>query len=127
LTDIQDWWRGTNANGEEGLFPSNYVELIQDQEEVEEQTAPVPAAAPRGISPEPQHQHEEPAGEAPGAVGHTAVALYDYEATEDNELSFPDGALIEDIQFPDEDWWHGQYNNKEGLFVSISSVLCMRR
>jgi len=50
----------------------------------------------------------------------TALAIYDYEATEENELSFPDGAIIEDVQFPDDDWWHGYYKGKEGLFVSFS-------
>ncbi len=48
--------------------------------------------------------------------GKTAVAQYDYEAAEDNELSFPDGATIESIEFPDDDWWQGTYNGQTGLF-----------
>ncbi|KAA8908643.1 hypothetical protein FN846DRAFT_906069 [Sphaerosporella brunnea] len=109
VTDIdmvdEDWWRGTNALGQEGLFPSNYVELIAG----EAPEAPTAATA-RAPSLEP-----EPATPAQ-PKGRTAVAVYDYQATEDNELSFPDGAIIEDVQFPDDDWWHGHYNGKEGLF-----------
>lgn len=99
----EDWWRGTNALGATGLFPSNYVELIQGGAEAERAPSPEPAAA---------------APAAPVAKGRTATAVYDYEATEENELSFPEGAVIKDVQFPDEDWWHGVYNGKDGLFVS---------
>ena len=53
---------------------------------------------------------------AHGGHGATAVTLYDYEAAEDNELSFPEGARITNIEFPDEDWWSGEYNHVQGLF-----------
>ncbi|KAB5580125.1 hypothetical protein GE09DRAFT_1167714 [Coniochaeta sp. 2T2.1] len=46
----------------------------------------------------------------------TATALFDYEAAEDNELSFPEGAKITSLEFPDEDWWFGHYQGKSGLF-----------
>jgi drebrin-like protein len=123
----EDWWMGTNAQGETGLFPSNYVELVEDDD-----AGTVPAAEPAASSrvvPEP----EPPAAPA-ASEGPTATALYDYEAAEDNELSFPDGAKIMNIvssklsklmtadyahfiqEFPDEDWWLGTYNGKSGLF-----------
>lgn len=71
------------------------------------------AAVERAPSPPPSPP-------APAVTeGKTALAIYDYEATEDNELSFPDGATIEDVQFPDDDWWHGHYKGKEGLFVGF--------
>jgi len=89
-----DWWVGTNEQGETGLFPSNYVELVED-----EAAAPPPAPA-RHREPEPEPE-PEPArgGAAPegAASGRTATAQYDYEAAEDNELSFPDGAKILNI------------------------------
>jgi hypothetical protein len=92
----EDWWMGQNSQGDTGLFPSNYVELVEDdddaggapppqpshpnvQEPEEEEPEPVPAAAP----PQPS-----------GGQGATATALYDYDAAEDNELSFPEGATI---------------------------------
>jgi len=42
--------------------------------------------------------------------------LYDYEAAEDNELSFPEDAKITGLEFPDEDWWFGHFKGHSGLF-----------
>lgn len=87
----EDWWMGMNSKGENGLFPSNYVELV---EEIPKDSV--------------VHPDEQPSI--------TAIALYDYEAAEDNELSFEEDAIITNVEFPDEDWWHGVYNGKSGLF-----------
>ena len=37
------------------------------------------------------------AAEAPSSQGQTATTLYDYEAAEGNELSFPEGAKITNV------------------------------
>lgn len=88
----EDWWAGLNAQGETGLFPSNYVELVEEEKHEQEQEHEHQQGG---------HEHAEPAA-APGAAheevggshGPTATALYDYEAAEDNEVSFPEGAKI---------------------------------
>ncbi|KAF1808967.1 hypothetical protein P152DRAFT_462020 [Eremomyces bilateralis CBS 781.70] len=97
----EDWWIGQNEQGETGLFPSNYVELVEDDAPGAAPSAPPapPAAAP-------------PATES----GPTATAMYDYEAAEENELSFPDGAKITNVEFPDDDWWIGEFGGHKGLF-----------
>jgi hypothetical protein len=122
----EDWWMGTNSKGESGLFPSNYVELVEGEEEQEEEAAPPPPAPVAATRPTP----------APAAApaGPTATAIYDYEAAEDNELSFDENATITGLvsftersisrlntdivsqEFPDEDWWFGHHNGKSGLF-----------
>jgi hypothetical protein len=103
-----DWWMGTNQKGESGLFPSNYVEIVEEEEEAA--PAPTPAQAPRPVlAPAPAPEPAAPAGP-------TATALYDYEAAEDNELSFDEGATITGLEFPDEDWWFGHFRGKSGLF-----------
>ncbi|GAB1311166.1 actin binding protein [Madurella fahalii] len=107
-----DWWMGTNAQGESGLFPSNYVELVNDDEP---EAPAAPAATLQPPAPAPA-AHAEPEPEPAAAGGHTATAQFDYEAAEDNELSFPEGATITNLEFPDEDWWFGHYNGSSGLF-----------
>ena len=87
----EDWWMGQNSQGERGLFPANYVELVEDDG---------PAAGSHaGVAPaQPQEEVAPPAGPAGGSAhGATATAQYDYEAAEENELSFPDGATITNI------------------------------
>jgi drebrin-like protein len=67
----EDWWMGENVGGQTGLFPANYVELIEDGNAA---AAPPPASielAPAAPAPGP------PGG---SKAGPTATALYDYEA-----------------------------------------------
>ena len=95
----QDWWLGSNAQGDRGLFPSNYVEVIANEQQIQDVSGDQddkveidsPAPVTRGTeSPDPVPA-PAPANES------TATALYDYEAAEDNELSFPEGAEIKNI------------------------------
>jgi drebrin-like protein len=132
-----DWWVVTNEKGQSGLVPANYLSPLDgDDEEEPVSAAPMAAAAaavarvPEAAPVEHEHEHE--------AVGATATAQYDYEAAEDNELSFPENATITNVvciaycivhkqrecpltclqSFPDDDWWHGEYAGKSGLFPS---------
>ncbi|QLL31123.1 hypothetical protein HG536_0A09400 [Torulaspora globosa] len=54
-----------------------------------------------------------------------AIAEYDYEAAEDNELTFSENDKIINIDFVDEDWWLGELekNGEKGLFPSNYVVL----
>jgi hypothetical protein len=94
VTDIdmvdEDWWMGTNVQGERGLFPANYVELVEDDESSDAAAAPPLPSHPSVAEPEPVAAPSH----AAGSSGPTATALYDYEAAEDNELSFPEGATV---------------------------------
>ncbi|KAL3470086.1 hypothetical protein BJX99DRAFT_264580 [Aspergillus californicus] len=159
VTEIEmvdkDWWLGLNARGERGLFPSNYVEPIEHDHHSHVESAQQSHAADV-IVPEPAAEPVADPLPAPGFRTNkpTAKALYDYEAAEDNELSFPEDADITNIvssngtslavcasfikspifisrhlrsklfadyhvyyqEFPDDDWWLGEYRGKTGLF-----------
>lgn len=80
-----DWWMGQNMHGETGLFPSNYVELVEDDH------------LSNPVLHESDSQPVKSQDAAESVEGHTATALYEYEAAEDNELSFPEDAQITDV------------------------------
>ncbi|PYI07440.1 actin binding protein [Aspergillus sclerotiicarbonarius CBS 121057] len=95
----QDWWLGSNAQGDRGLFPSNYVEVVandqQTQDVSDDQDDKVETNSPVPITRVPESPVPAP---TPAPVNEsTATALYDYEAAEDNELSFPEGAEITNV------------------------------
>lgn len=105
----EDWWLGVNARGEQGLFPSNYVEVVEgDDDGAAEPAAPAAASA---AAHEPPAAPPAPAG---ASAGPTATALYDYEAAEDNEISFPDGAKIMDLVSPSSCFYVTHYPKGEG-------------
>lgn len=85
----EHWWMGTNKHGETGLFPSNYVEPVEEEQ--------------HSAQHEPEVHHEshghkaEESSEAGQTQAYTATAIYDYEAAEDNELTFPEDAKITDV------------------------------
>ena len=50
-------------------------------------------------------------------LGICAVTLYDYEAEDENEVSFEPGEVITNIDKPDDNWWEGlTQSGKFGLF-----------
>lgn len=106
ITEIEkldpDWWQGKNSKGEVGLFPSNYVEL----------TDLAPGQEPHIV------EVEEAKDKATVTPGPRARAEYAYDAQEEGELSFPEEAIIVDIDFVDEAWWSGTYNGETALFPS---------
>lgn len=85
----EHWWMGANKYGETGLFPSNYVELVEEGQ--------------HSAQHEPEAHHEshghkaEESSEVEQTQSYTATTIYDYEAAEDNELTFPEDAKITDV------------------------------
>lgn len=45
-----------------------------------------------------------------------ACARFDFEARDDDELSFKDGDRIEILEFVNNDWIRGSLHKKEGIF-----------
>jgi len=76
--------------------------------------------------PEPEPEvaaaDDAPADDVPEASaeaagdGPNAKALYDYQATGDDEVTFDPDEIITDIEQVDEGWWIGTVRGHRGLF-----------
>ncbi|XP_075811568.1 intersectin-2 isoform X1 [Microtus pennsylvanicus] len=89
------WWQGElQARGkkrQKGWFPASHVKLLG-----------------------PSSERTTPAFHAVCQV----IAMYDYAANNEDELSFSKGQLINVMNKDDPDWWQGEINGMTGLFPS---------
>ncbi|XP_042315567.1 src substrate protein p85-like, partial [Sceloporus undulatus] len=97
----------TNSNAEE----SDYQEAVSQREpEFESETVYEVAGA------ENQYQPGENTYEYENDLGITAIALYDYQAAGDDEISFDPDDIITNIEMIDDGWWRGVCKGRYGLF-----------
>ena len=77
------------------------------------------AAAKRAPPPPP------PLKPKPKPAAHYVIALYDFEAQADGDLSFNTGDRIEIVEKTGsaDDWWTGKLNGQQGVFPGMFSIL----
>ncbi|XP_041043901.1 intersectin-2-like isoform X2 [Carcharodon carcharias] len=89
------WWQGElQARGkkrQKGWFPASHVKLL-GQSSGKSTPAPTPVCQ--------------------------VIAIYDYTAVNEDELSFFKGQFINVLNRDDPDWWQGELNGINGLFPS---------
>lgn len=92
----------------------------KEEQKIEQASSPAPKLPSRGSGapPPPPRRTVEPEQEEKAAPW--AIAEYDYEAGEDNELTFEESDKIINIEFVDDDWWLGELEKtgEKGLFPS---------
>ncbi|GAA5876112.1 hypothetical protein JCM1840_002772 [Sporobolomyces johnsonii] len=71
-----------------------------------------PAPAPRALAPPPVPPAAVPAHKA--GLG-TAVALYDFEGAQPEDLPFREGDRITIVEIVSDDWWKGELNGRTGI------------
>lgn len=104
--------------------PEPEPELLPEPEHVPvAQPVPVAHHVPEPEPVQQQQQEVAPDQEEPEEFilsadnpGIQALALYDYQAAADDEISFDPDDRITHIEMIDEGWWRGLCNNQYGLF-----------
>ena len=100
------WCRGVNSKGEEGYFPSSYVQVL---------SRPSTPGSPSSSTSNPSLVTQS---STTSAQSHPLKvrSMCAYDAAADDELSFPEGVVIQIMSKEDEDWWTGSYDGKTGVF-----------
>lgn len=142
--DGDGWLRARNYRGEEGYVPNNYLDVERDVPtdtianqplatqisfssvdytvESEEQDTQSPdqvsiIAAPPPKPQEPQKPQIE-----------YCIALYDYDASAEDELTFEENQIITIVNKSphgvDDGWWEGEIDGKIGNFPSLVVEEC---
>lgn len=83
--------------------------------------APVPTPAGEEVPPPPPPPPPPATAATAAATAPHAIALYDYEIDEDNEIELVEGDRIVDIEFASDDWWSGrnERTGATGLFPAV--------
>ncbi|KAJ0178887.1 hypothetical protein K1T71_005662 [Dendrolimus kikuchii] len=99
LGEVEEgWWQGRRL-GRVGVFPSNFVVMLDPP-----QTAPPPYEPAPALPPKP--------------VKEQCRVLFPYEAVNEDELTLVVGDIVTIISkdAPDRGWWRGEVHGAVGLF-----------
>lgn len=131
MTEIEmvdeGWWSG-ERHGQSGLFPSNYVELIDGDEAGHGHGHSQSVGGAEGAAADDEEDETDARSHASEQAtpttttvgkGQCATAVYEYEAAEEGEIGFAEGETVTAIDQIDEGWWKGtNARGEEGLFPS---------
>ncbi|CAL9685153.1 unnamed protein product [Knipowitschia caucasica] len=123
--DMEDWVKARKRNGQEGYVPEKYLQLPSSHSLLSELQT-LAALDARSHSSSNSTEPELDMGPGSGANGDSSVclakALYDYAAQTQDELSFPEGAIIRILSREtqeDDGFWEGEFNGITGLFPAV--------
>ncbi|XP_030069432.1 F-BAR and double SH3 domains protein 1 [Microcaecilia unicolor] len=121
--DVEEWVKARNKSGQVGYVPEKYLAFINFTYSNQMMIDGTSKDQFSGISLSKEltgmaqlHWTMEP-GEC------LARALYDYEGQSAEELTFPEGAIIQVLQKEeggiDDGFWKGEFNGQVGVFPSL--------
>ncbi|KZC08284.1 FCH and double SH3 domains protein 2, partial [Dufourea novaeangliae] len=144
--DGDGWLRARNYRGEEGFVPQNYLDVEREPEATSGLSSQGPSLVQQisfssvdytiddhdAVDPDANlEQQAAPEAIVQNHIGdgdQYCVALYYYDATCDEELSFYEGDVIKVLRKEphdvDDGWWEGELRGQRGLFPSLIVEPC---
>ncbi|PIO28909.1 hypothetical protein AB205_0214510 [Aquarana catesbeiana] len=107
---INDEWAKGELQGHIGIFPINFVEILED---LPSKTSDV----------RDSHKIKLP-GLSSQQTGDWCEALYDFAAEAEDDLSFKKGDKILIIERLDLEWYKGRLNGREGILPAAFVQIC---
>ncbi|KAM6907470.1 F-BAR and double SH3 domains protein 2-like [Xenentodon cancila] len=122
--DMEDWVKARNRSGQVGYVPEKYLQLPSSNSLLSMlQSLAALDARSHSSSNSTEPEIEVPTGSVNGDSSVSfAKALYDYAGQTDDELSFPEGAIIRILSretHEDDGFWEGEFNGVVGVFPAV--------
>uniref|UniRef100_A0A4W6D7Q2 FCH and double SH3 domains 2 n=1 Tax=Lates calcarifer TaxID=8187 RepID=A0A4W6D7Q2_LATCA len=122
--DMEDWVKARNRSGQVGYVPEKYLQLPSSNSLLSMlQSLAALDARSHSSSNSTEPETELPTGSVNGDSSVSfAKALYDYAGQTDDELSFPEGAIIRILSretHEDDGFWEGEFNGVVGVFPAV--------
>ncbi|KAM6945966.1 F-BAR and double SH3 domains protein 2 [Aplochiton taeniatus] len=120
--DMEDWVKARNKTGKVGYVPEKYLQFPTSNSLLS-MLQSLAGLDARSLTSSNSTEPELHTGSMNGDASMSLVrALYDYEGQTDEELSFPEGAVIRLLSRDtptDDGFWEGEYNGRAGVFPSV--------
>uniref|UniRef100_G3QCG3 FCH and double SH3 domains 2 n=1 Tax=Gasterosteus aculeatus aculeatus TaxID=481459 RepID=G3QCG3_GASAC len=122
--DMEDWVKARNRSGQVGYVPEKYLQLPSSNSLLSMlQALATLDARSHSSSNSTEPETDLPTGSVNGDASVSfAKALYDYAGQKDDELSFPEGAIIRILSretHEDDGFWEGEFNGAVGVFPAV--------
>ncbi|MBN3309565.1 FCSD2 protein, partial [Amia calva] len=120
--DMEDWVKARNKGGHVGYVPEKYLQFPTSNSLLS-MLQSLAALDARSHTSSNSTEPELASGSMNGDANVSFVkAMYDYEGQTDDELSFPEGAIIRILNKDnqeDDGFWEGEFNGRVGVFPSV--------
>uniref|UniRef100_A0A668V1J6 Uncharacterized protein n=1 Tax=Oreochromis aureus TaxID=47969 RepID=A0A668V1J6_OREAU len=122
--DMEDWVKARNRSGQVGYVPEKYLQLPSSNSLLSMlQSLAALDARSHSSSNSTEPETELPTGSVNGDSSVSfAKALYNYAGQTEDELSFPEGAIIRILSretHEDDGFWEGEFNGVVGVFPAV--------
>uniref|UniRef100_A0A8C3JBC4 SH3 domain containing 19 n=1 Tax=Calidris pygmaea TaxID=425635 RepID=A0A8C3JBC4_9CHAR len=110
---VNEEWAKGELRGASGIFPLNFVEIIED----------LPGTA-TGAALKNKVEVSSSLPQTNRRSAEWCEALHDFTAETKDDLSFKKGDYIQILEQVDSEWYRGRLNEKEGIFPAVFVQIC---